>query len=150
MSRPTFNLGAFLEKDKLKTNGSNFTTWFRTLRIILDPHRMAYVRDATIGAVPKEGASNNEKAVYQTKVDDSSFIQSGMLYATESDLQKCFEKMSEFEIITDLKAIIAPQARAERYEASELFFSSRMDGHNSVSEHMVKLSGYVQCLNAME
>jgi hypothetical protein len=63
MSRPTF-----LEKEKLKTDGSNFTTWFRTLRIILTPHKMGYVLDVAMGVAPKEGASNNEKAVYQTKV----------------------------------------------------------------------------------
>jgi hypothetical protein len=68
----------------------------------------------------------------------------------ESDLQKRFEKMSAFEIITYLKAVFAPQAWAERYKASELFFSSRMDKHSSVSEHVVKMSGYVQCLNALE
>jgi hypothetical protein len=73
-----------------------------------------------------------------------------MLFAMESDMQKRFEKMSAFEIITDLKAIFAPQARAERYKASKLFFSSRMDEHNSVSEHVVKMSSYVQCLNALE
>jgi hypothetical protein len=39
--------------------------------------------------------------------------------------------MSAYEIITDLKAVFAPQARAERYKASKLFFSSRMDEHNS-------------------
>jgi hypothetical protein len=44
-----------------------------------------------------------------------------MLFAMEYDLQKRFEKMSAFE---DLKAVFAPQARAERYEASELFFSA--------------------------
>jgi hypothetical protein len=53
-----------------------------------------------------------------------------MLFAMESDLQKRFEKLRAFEIITDLKAVFAPQARAERYEASELFFSSRMDEHS--------------------
>jgi hypothetical protein len=58
--------------------------------------------------------------------------------------------MSAFEIITDLKAVFAPQACAERYEASELFFSSRMDEQSSVSEHVVKMSGYVQRLNALE
>jgi hypothetical protein len=73
-----------------------------------------------------------------------------MLFAMEYDLQKRFEKMSAFEIITDLKAIFAPQARAERYEASELFLSTRMDEHSSVSEHVVKMSGYVQCLNALD
>jgi hypothetical protein len=150
MSRPAFNLGAFLEIEKLKTNGSNFTTWFRNLRIILSPHKMGYVLNAAIGATPSGDTSNDVKNVYQTKVDDASFIQSGMLFAMEFDLQKRFEKMSIFEIITDLKAIFAPQVHTERYEASELFFSSRMDEHSCVSEHIVKMSGYVQRLNALE
>jgi hypothetical protein len=38
----------------------------------------------------------------------------------------------------------------ERYEASKLFCSSRMDENSSVSEHVVKMSGYVQRLNALE
>jgi hypothetical protein len=111
MSRPTFNLGAFLEKERLKTNGSNFTTWFRTLRIILASHRMGYVLNAIVGDAPKEGTYNDAKNVYQTKVDNSAFVQSGMLFAMESDMQKRFEKMSAFEKITDLKAVFAPQAR---------------------------------------
>jgi hypothetical protein len=73
-----------------------------------------------------------------------------MLFAMESDLQKRFEKMSAFEITTDLKDVFAPQARAKRYEASELFFSTCLDEHNSVSEHVVKMSGYVQRLNALD
>jgi hypothetical protein len=73
-----------------------------------------------------------------------------MLFAMVSYLQKGFEKMSAFEIITNLKAVFSPQAWAERYEASELFFSTRMDEHNSVSEHVVKMSDYVQRLNALD
>jgi hypothetical protein len=111
---------------------------------------MGYVIDAAIGAAPKGDASNDDKAVYQTKVDDASFVQSGMLYAMESNLQKRFEKMCAFEIITDLKSVLAARARAERYEASEIFFSSHMDEHSSVSQHVVKMSGYVQRLNALE
>jgi hypothetical protein len=83
-------------------------------------------------------------------LEDASFIQSGMLFAMESDLQNCFENISAFEVITDLKAVFAPQARAERYEASELFFSTHMDKHRSMSEHVVKMSGYVQRLNALD
>jgi hypothetical protein len=64
MARPAFNLGAFLEKEKLKTDGSNFTTWFCTLRIILAPHRRGYVLDAAVGKAPKEDASKDDKAVY--------------------------------------------------------------------------------------
>ena len=117
MSRPTFKLGPFLEKEKLKTNGSNFTTWFRTLRILLVPHKMSYVLEAAIGDKPANTSTQDDKNVYQSKVDDSSLVQSGMLYAMEPELQKRFEKMSAYDIITDLKAVFAPQARAERYEA---------------------------------
>ena len=44
-----FNFNAFLEKEKLKSNGSNFTDWFRNLRIILTAAQKAYVLDATLG-----------------------------------------------------------------------------------------------------
>jgi hypothetical protein len=64
-----------------------------------------------------------------------------MLCAMEADLQKLFENMGAFELITDLQAIFAPQASAERYEASELFFSAKIEEHNSLSEHVVKMSG---------
>jgi hypothetical protein len=69
---------------------------------------MGYVLDVAIGDAPSGDASKDDKAIYQTKVDDASFVQSGMLYAMESDLQKHFEKMGAFEIITDFKAVFSP------------------------------------------
>src|SRR3954468_8819711 len=148
--RPSFNLGSFLEKDKLKTDGSNFTKWFYTLRILLIPRKMAYVLEAALGDAPAEDASQDEKNIYLSRTDDYNLVQSGMLYSMEVELQKCFERISAYEIITDLKAVFAPQARAERYETSEAFFSAKMDEHDSVSEHVVKMSVYVQRLNALE
>src|SRR3954471_24566962 len=148
--RPTFNLGSFLEKDKLKIDGTNFTNWFRTLRILLVPLKMAYILEGALGDAPADDASKDEKNVCLSRTDDYNLVQSGMLYSMEAELQKRFERMGAYEIITDLKAVFAPQARAERYEASEAFFSAKMDEHGSVSEHVVKMSGYVQRLNALE
>src|SRR3954465_6972230 len=148
--RPSFNLGSFLEKEKLKTDGSNFTNWFRTLRILLVPLKMAYVLEGALGDTPTDDARQDEKNVYLSKTDDYNLVQSGMLYSMEAELQKHFERMGAYEIIIDLKDVFAPQARAERYEASEAFFSAKMDEHSSVSEHVVKMSGYVQRLNALE
>jgi hypothetical protein len=54
-------------------------------------------------------------------------------------------------MITDLKdAYFALQAKAERYEDSKLFFSVKMAEQNSVGEHVVKMYGYVQRMNALE
>ena len=149
-SRPTFNLGPFLEKEKLKTDGSNFTSWFRTLRILLIPLKMSYVLETALGDAPATTATPAEKNVYLIKSDDSSLVQKGMLYAMEAELQKRFESLSAYEIITDLKTVFAPQARVERNEVSEAFFSAKMEEHNSMTEHVVKMSDYVQRLNDLE
>ena len=50
MAAPTINFNSFLEKEKLKNNGSNFTDWFRNLRIILTAAQKVYVLDAPLGA----------------------------------------------------------------------------------------------------
>ena len=51
MARPvtSFNFNAFLEREKLKSNGSNFTDWFHNLRIILNAGQKAYVLDVALG-----------------------------------------------------------------------------------------------------
>src|SRR3954471_24675913 len=136
---PSFNLGSFLEKDKLKIDGSNFTNWFFTLRILLVPLKMAYVLVAALGDEPPADASQDEKNVYLSKTDGYNLVQSGMLYSMEAELKKHFERIGAYDIITDLEAVFAPHSRAERYEASEAFFLVKTDEHNSVSEHVVKM-----------
>src|ERR1044071_9171764 len=96
--RPSFNLGSFLEKDKLKNNGSNFTSWFRTLRILLVPLKMSYVLESALGDAPATTATSAEKKVYLIKSDDSSLVKKGMLHAMEAELQKRFESFSAYEI----------------------------------------------------
>ena len=46
------NFNAFLEKTKLKDDGSNYTDWVRNLRIILIAAKKAYVLEAPLGDGP--------------------------------------------------------------------------------------------------
>ena len=46
------NFNAFLEKTKLKDDGSNYTDWVRNLRIILIAAKKDYVLDAPLGEAP--------------------------------------------------------------------------------------------------
>ena len=46
------NINAFLEKAKLKNDGSNYTDWVRNLRIILIAAQNNYVLEAPLGARP--------------------------------------------------------------------------------------------------
>ena len=58
------NFNAFLEKDKLKDDGSNYTDWVRNLRIILIATQKNYVLDAPLGARLAAGATPNVMNVW--------------------------------------------------------------------------------------
>jgi hypothetical protein len=47
---------------------------------------MNYVLDVALGDKPANSASQDERNVYNTKEDESSFVQSGMLYSMEKTL----------------------------------------------------------------
>ena len=81
------NFNAFLEKAKLKDDGSNYTDWVRNLRIILIAAQKNYVLEALLGARPAAYAADNVKNVWQCKADDYSIAQCAMLYSLEPGLQ---------------------------------------------------------------
>ena len=105
MARPVFNFNAFLEKEKLKEDGSNFGDWHRTLRYLLRPMQREYVLDATLGNPPADTASDADKAAYLTRKEDHVIVQTGILTSLPSELQKRFENSGAFEIVEDLKVI---------------------------------------------
>jgi hypothetical protein len=86
MAAPTINLNSFLEKEKLKNNGSNFADWFRNMRIVLTAGQLLYVLDAPLGDPPAENAPGEVKNVYLTWKNQYSIVQCAMLYGLESEL----------------------------------------------------------------
>ena len=59
MARATvsLNFNAFLEKAKLKDDGSNYTDWVRNLRIILIAAQKNYVLEIPVGDKPAAWAT---------------------------------------------------------------------------------------------
>ena len=86
------NFNAFLEKAKLKDDGSNYMDWVCNLRIILIAAQKKYVLEAPLGARPAVGATPVVTNVSQAKSDDYLIVQCAMLYGLESRLQRCFER----------------------------------------------------------
>ena len=151
MAKSNFNFNVFAEKEKLRNNGSNFTNWFRNLRIILSGGQKDYVLEKALGNPPAATAPADEKAVYQSRKDDYGVIKSTMLFAMESDLQNRFEDYpGPFEILEELKTMFQTQARSERYEISEKFFNYKMEEGSSVSEHAIEMTGYTQRLEQLD
>ena len=69
------NFNAFLEKAKLKDDGSNYTDWVRNLRIILIVAQKNYVLEAPLGDKPVAGATPDVVNTWQSKADDYSIVQ---------------------------------------------------------------------------
>src|SRR3954462_5801165 len=104
MAKSNFNFNVFAEIEKLRNNGSNFTKWFRILRIILAGGQEDYVLEKALGDARAIDASTDENAVYQSRKDDYDLIKIAMLYGMESDLQNRFEDFAgPFEILEELK-----------------------------------------------
>ena len=65
MARATvpLNFNAFLEKAKLKDDGSNYMGWVCNLRIILIVAQKNYILEAPLGARPAADATDDVKNV---------------------------------------------------------------------------------------
>ena len=140
------NFNAFLEKTKLKDDGSNYTDWVRNLRIILIAAKKAYVLEAPIGDAPAP-ANQDVMNAWQTRVDDYSLVQCGMLYSLEPGLQKRFEQHGAYEMFQELKLIFEDNAQVERYEVSNKFYSYKMEENSFISKHVLIMSEYFNHLN---
>ena len=92
------NFNAFLEKAKLKDDGSNYTDWVRNLRIILIAAQKNYVLEAPLSAKPAVGATPDVMNTWQSKADDYSIVQCAMLYGLEPGLQRRFERHGAYEM----------------------------------------------------
>ena len=65
-----------------------------------------------------------------------------MLYGLEPGLQRRFECHGAYEMFQGLKLIFQENARVERYEVSNKFYSCKMEENSSVSEHIPEMVGY--------
>ncbi|KAK1564069.1 hypothetical protein QYE76_059301 [Lolium multiflorum] len=146
MAPPSINFNQFLEKEKLKGNGSNFTD-FRHVRIFLTGVSMQYVLEAPLGPPPPPAVSEDIKNVYETRVTRYSEIQCAILCSLEAELQKRFEHHDPCEMMRELKLIFETHAAVESYEASKQFFNCMMEEGSSVSEHMFAMSGHAKKLS---
>ena len=92
------NFNVFLEKAKLKDDGSNYTDWVHNLRIILIAAQKIYVLEAPLSVKPAAGATPDVVNTWQRKADDYSIVQSSMLYDLEPGLQRRFKCHGAYEM----------------------------------------------------
>src|SRR3954465_3265049 len=72
-----------------------------------------------------------------------------MLTCMDTELQNRFENFSVVDMVTQLNVMYQKQARIERYEVTKQLWECKMAEGSSLSEHVIKLVGYAQRLNAL-
>ena len=111
----SFALRMILEKDKF--NGTNFTNWYRNLRIVLKQEKKEHVLDNLIPDEPAEDESSAVRAAYHRAPDESTEISCLMLAHMEPELEQ-FEDVEAHDMIVALKSMFETQARTDRYNVS--------------------------------
>ena len=101
----TLNFNSFLEKAKLKDDGSNFVDWARNLRLILRAGQKQYLLDAALGDAPPATATQDVLNAWHTRKDDYSLVQCAVLYGLKPGLQRRFECHGAYEMFEELKFI---------------------------------------------
>src|SRR3954462_14911434 len=79
-----FALKSILEKDKL--NGTNFTTWYRNLRIVLKHDKKENVLEEPLQEEPADNATTAAKNADHKLKDESTKINCLMLATMEPEL----------------------------------------------------------------
>ena len=90
----TLNFNTFLEKAKLKDDGSNFVVQARNLRLILQAGKKNYVRDAVLGDEPPATADQDVKNIWLTRKEDYSVVQCAVFYGLEPDFNIALRVMN--------------------------------------------------------
>ena len=104
------NFYAFLEKSKLKDDGSNYMDWVRNWRIIFIGTQKNYVLDEQLGERPAAGAGVDVMNVWQARFEDYSIVQCAVFYILELGLQRHFERHGPYEMFQELKLIFQANA----------------------------------------
>ncbi|KAK1661060.1 hypothetical protein QYE76_049219 [Lolium multiflorum] len=134
------NFNQFLEKEKLKSNGSNFT-WFRHVRIFLNGGNLQYVLDAPLGDPPAETETDEVKNVYATgKLERAPSVDGQQDHQKKQGKSKGkFKKGGKKAATPPVKPKTSPKPDAECYYCKE-------KGHwkRNCSKYLADKSGLVK------
>src|SRR3989337_365576 len=143
MARNTaFFLAPMLERVKLAATGNNYADWVHTLRIVLRSAKKDYVLDQTLGDSPTPEMAQDIIHVFDSRKDDFGVVTELMLSCMDPVLQKCYERLSTFEMIEALNVLYHKHDLAEVHEMTEAMEECNIHKESLVNEQGVKLANY--------
>lgn len=121
-----FTLRSLLEKEKLKSDGSNFIDWYRNVRIVLRQEQKDKVLTTAPPKEPASDATQEAKDAYTKATELEVQVQCLLVSSMDSELQKRFEYDLPYDTMEQLKKMFQEQARVERFNVTKSLISCKL------------------------
>ncbi|GKC98512.1 hypothetical protein Tco_1168787 [Tanacetum coccineum] len=134
-----------------KLTGSNFTNWYRNLRIVLRYEKKMKFVEQPIGPAPDpETIDPDTIDKYYESVNLEQEVAYLMLSSMSLDLQRTLEKYIAFDMMKELKTMFEEQAKQELFETVKVFHACKQEDGPSVSSYLLKMKSYLDTLERLD
>ncbi|GKF83932.1 hypothetical protein Tco_0248830, partial [Tanacetum coccineum] len=128
-----------------KLTGSNFTNWYRNLRIVLRYEKKMKFVEQPIGPAPDpETIDPDTIDKYYESINLEQEV--ACLVLSSLDLQRTLEKYNAFDMMKELKTMFEEQAKQEMFKTVKAFYACKQEDGQSVSSYVLKMKSYLDIL----
>ena len=120
----TLSLRSLLDSDKF--TGSNFESWYRKLKIVLEYERILYVLTDQVPEEPTVNAPRAARDTYMKWLNDRTTVCCMMRAAMNDELSRKFEDAQPEEMIQIWNEFFSTTEDVERHKISCTMFNARM------------------------
>nr|GEU92603.1 hypothetical protein [Tanacetum cinerariifolium] len=133
-----------------KLNGSNFTNWYRNLRIVLrNEKNMKFAEQSTRPAHDPKTADPDTIDKYYDTVNLEQEVACLMLSSMSPGLQRTLEKYNAYDMVKELKNMYEEQAKQELLETVKAFHACKQEEGQSISSYLLKMKSYLDILERL-
>ncbi|GJY08093.1 hypothetical protein Tco_0375147 [Tanacetum coccineum] len=133
-----------------KLTGSNFTNWYRNIRIVLRYEKKLKFVEQPIGPTPDpETADPDTIDKYYETVNLEQEVACLMLSSMSPDLQRTLDKYNAYDMMKELKTMFEEQAKQELFEIVKAFHACKQEDGQSVSSYLLKMKSYLDTLERL-
>ena len=145
----SLSLRSLLDNDKLV--GSNFDSWYRKLKIVLEHERILYVILDPAPEEPAVNACGTVRDTYQKWLNDRTTMCCIMLAAIMSDeFSRRFETAQPKDMLQVLEDAFGTLDDVERHKTSCAIFNAKMRDGASVTDHVLYMIELMERLSKLD
>ena len=144
----TLSLRSLLDSDKLM--GSNFNSWYRKLKIILEHERFLYVLTDLAPEEPAPNARSSIRDTYQKWLNDRTMVCCVMLVVMNDQFSHHFKNAQPQNMLQMLNESFGTPDNIERHKTSCAIFNARMREGASVIDHVLYMIKMIECLSKLD